>query len=65
MSLLYKENPKLFLEVSKEGADFIFEFTSDCGKHGTIEGVDFYRLSPERLIKILQDREDYTDKELE
>jgi len=40
------------------------DFTSDCGKFGTDEMLDGYVLTPERLLQILQDRDDYTDDEL-
>ena len=39
-------------------------FSSDCGKFGTDEMLDCYKLTAERLLDILQDREDYTEEEL-
>jgi hypothetical protein len=50
-------------EFVKDGKIQI-DFTSDCGKFGTDEMLDGYVLTPERLLQILQDRDDYTDDEL-
>lgn len=67
MSLLYKPKKEQTLtcdiEVRKDGK-IIIDFTKDCGKFGTDEMIDGYILTPERLLEILQDRDDYTDDEL-
>jgi hypothetical protein len=67
MSLLYKPKEEQTLSVgfkfSEDGKIQIY-FTSDCGKFGTNEMLDNYVLTPERLLQILQDRDDYTDDEL-
>ena len=39
------------------------DFHSDCGKYGTDEMLAVYKLSAERLLQILNDREDITDDE--
>ena len=65
-SLLYK-NPEdviTSVDIKQENGLVIFDFSADCGKHGTDEAIDGYKLTPERLLKILQDRDDYTDEEL-
>lgn len=67
MSLLYKPKEEQTLtcdiEVRKDGK-IIIDFTQDCGKFGTDEMIDGYILTPDRLLEILQDRDDYTDDEL-
>ena len=65
MSLLYKDKDDVQMEVCiglKEG-NVVLDFSSDCGKFGTNEMLDGYTLTPERLLQILQDREDITDEE--
>jgi len=66
MSLLYKpkEEQTLTCEIKQEDGKIIIDFTKDCGKFGTDEMLDGYVLTPERLLQILQDRDDYTDDEL-
>ena len=39
-------------------------FFSDCGKFGTEEILDEYKLTPERLLQILQEYEGYSEDEL-
>jgi len=67
MSLLYKprelQTLKVSIEKQKDGRIQI-EFEKDCGKHGTDEMIDGYILTPDRLLEILQDRNDFTDDEL-
>ena len=67
MSLLYKpkdlQTLKVCIEKQKDGRVKI-DFEKDCGKHGTDEMIDGYILTPERLLQILQDRNDFTDAEL-
>ena len=65
MSLLYKDSKDVTIEVCIaliEGK-IVLDFSSDCGKFGTDEMLDGYTLTPERLLEILQDREDITDEE--
>lgn len=64
MSLLYKLNPKLFVEIKQIDDKVELYFTSDGGKFGTIENIDSYKLTPERLLEILQKNNDYKDEEL-
>ena len=67
MSLLYKPKEEQTVSVEfefVEGGKIQIDFTSDCGKFGTDEMLDGYVLTPERLLQILQDRDDYTDDEL-
>jgi len=67
MSLLYKDKKEVItsLEILKRDDSDPIEltFTADCGKFGTDEILDRYTLNPERLLQILQDRDDYTDDE--
>jgi len=67
MILLYKPKEEQTVSVEfefvEDGKIQIY-FTSDCGKFGTDEMLDGYVLTPERLLQILQDRDDYTDNEL-
>lgn len=67
MSLLYKDKKDQKISVEfKSFIDGTIEviFTSDCGKHGTDELIDSYKLTTERLLSILQERTDYTEEEL-
>ena len=65
MSLLYKDPKDVItsVRITKKDKDIGFWFTADCGKHGTEEGLDEFTLTPERLLQILQEREDLTDDE--
>jgi len=66
MSLLYKDKKDITYKVRiKEiGEKIEFEFEADCGKFGTSENLDRYFLTAERLLQILQDRNDYSEDEL-
>ena len=66
MSLLYKtkEEQTTTCEIKQECGKIILEFYSDGGKFGTDEMLDGYKLTPERLLQILQDRDDYSEDEL-
>ena len=64
MSLLYKKNPTLKLVITQCDGKVELLFESDCGKFGTDEGIDYYKLSTKRLLEILQDRDNYKDEEL-
>ena len=63
MSLLYKNKKDQTLTCNTYGKVHI-DFWKDCGKFGTDEMLDQYKLTPERLLQILQDRDDYSDDEL-
>jgi hypothetical protein len=65
MSLLYKkrEDIKTTVRYDKVGDKIVLDFSADCGKFGTDEMLDGYTLTPERLLQILQEREDITDDE--
>ena len=64
MSLLYKDKTKVSVEIKQIEGRVELNFSSDCGKFGTDEMLDGYKLTPERLLQILQDRNDYTEDEL-
>ena len=66
MSLLYKqkEEQTTTCEIKQKDGIIVIDFWADCGKFGTDEMLDGYVLTPERLLQILQDRDDYTDDEL-
>jgi hypothetical protein len=66
MSLLYKDKKDMttFVEIENVNGVVKLEFSSDCGKFGTDEILDGYTLTPERLLEILQEHENYTDDEL-
>jgi hypothetical protein len=65
MSLLYKpkEEQTVTCEIFQVNGRVIIDFYSDCGKFGTTEGLDGFKISPERLLQILQDRDDYSENE--
>jgi len=56
MSLLYKDRKdvKYSLEVKQDGNTLELLFTSDCGKFGTDEIVDSFKLSNLSLLEVLQ-----------
>lgn len=68
MSLLYKPKEEQTIDVSiqiLEDKRIVLDFYSDCGKFGTHEALTGYVLTPERLLKILQDeRNSYSDNEM-
>ncbi|MCF6185028.1 MAG: hypothetical protein L3J56_10500 [Bacteroidales bacterium] len=66
MSLLYNDTKdvKTTCEIKQEDGKIIIDFWADCGKFGTDEMLDGYVLTPNRLQKILQNIDDYTDDEL-
>jgi hypothetical protein len=60
--MLYKIKEEQTVEVEIKVLDdkkVVFDFYSDCGKFGTAG----FKLTPERLLQILQEREDITDEE--
>ena len=66
MSLLYKlkEEQTTTCEIKQEDGKIVIDFWADCGKFGTDEMLDGYKLTPERLLQILHDRDDYSEDEL-
>lgn len=66
MSLLYKpkEEQTIECDIKQENNKIIIDFSSDCGKFGTDEMLAGYILTPDRLLRILNEREDITDDEL-
>jgi hypothetical protein len=66
MSLLYKRKEEQTIELEFEVLDdksVVLDFYSDCGKFGMDEALAGFKLTPARLLQILQEREDITDKE--
>lgn len=66
MSLLYKPKEQQTIELEFEILDdksIVLDFYSDCGKFGTDEALAGFKLTPARLLQILQEREDITDEE--
>ena len=67
MSLLYKDikDQTITADIKYTCVNntIHLEFYADCGKHGTSEALDSFKLTPERLLQILQEREDLTDDE--
>lgn len=43
----------------------VIDFYCDCGKFGTEEGLASFTLTADRLLQILQERDDITDEELQ
>lgn len=64
---LYIPESKQYLKVDIKQTDETvnIEFSSNCGKFGTDEPIAGYTLTPDRLLEILQEHPNYTDKELE
>ena len=65
MSLLYKpkEEQTTSVEIEQKEGKIILDFYSDCGKFGTEEALAGFKLTAERLLQILSEREDITDEE--
>lgn len=67
MSLLYKDKKDITTFVEFKEGDIensvSINFYNDGGKFGTMESLDSFKLTPERLLQILQEREDITDDE--
>tara|TARA_R110000782_G_scaffold147657_1_gene240458 strand:+ start:385 stop:594 length:210 start_codon:yes stop_codon:yes gene_type:complete len=66
MSLLYKKREDITtsVEISRiDGGKIVLDFLADCGKYGTMEMLDGYTLTADRLLKILQHSEIITDEE--
>ena len=60
-----KEEQTLTCEFGNTDDGKIFiTFKKDCGKFGADELIDMYTLTPDRLLEILQDRDDYKEEEL-
>lgn len=66
MISLYKPKEEQTIEVRiVQGKEKIsIKFSSDCGKFGTDEMLCGWVLTPERLMQILNEREDITDDEM-
>jgi hypothetical protein len=67
MSLLYKDPKDVIYSVDiwerESESDWItLEFYSDCGKHGMDEALVDYRITPLKLLRLLQDNEEKEDK---
>jgi len=60
MGLLYKpkDEQKTILEMSRVGDKIVLDFSSDCGKHGTIEALDSIEITAQELLKVLQSDEE-------
>ena len=66
MSLIYKEfnETTTTVEIKQTEGKVELLFSADCGKFGTNEILDSYYLTPERLLEILQEHDNYSDNEL-
>lgn len=66
MSLLYKPKEEQIteVEISRVDGKINLLFSSDCGKFGMSEPLDEYTLTPDKLLEILQDRDDYSEEEI-
>lgn len=63
---LYKPQDQIVVSVDIKQTDKVeLTFSSDCGKFGTDELLATFKLTPERLLDILNMFEGYTDEELE
>lgn len=66
--MLYKpqEEQITTMEIKAFSNDTLMsvDFYRDCGKFGTEEALASFTLTADRLLQILQEREDITDEEL-
>ena len=42
------------VNIKQENGRVVFEFYADCGKFGTEECLDYFDVTPEELLQILQ-----------
>tara|TARA_R110002167_G_scaffold70194_1_gene197658 strand:- start:584 stop:781 length:198 start_codon:yes stop_codon:yes gene_type:complete len=59
-----KEDVTTTVVIKREEGKIELEFSADCGKFGTDEMLDAYSLTPERLLEVLQEYDNYLDNEL-
>ena len=66
MGFLYRpvKDQTTVAKIKQEDGKIVIDFYSDCGKFGCDEMLDGYILTPDRLLQILQDRQDITDDEI-
>ena len=68
MSILYlpkeQQTTTMYVKLSPEHKVLVIEFYSNCGKFGMEEILAGYTFTADRLLKILNEREDITDEEL-
>lgn len=66
--MLYKDEKDLIYEADikhrKNTDDIEIVFYSDCGKFGAEEMLAAFKLTPKRLLSVLNDRQDLTDDEI-
>jgi len=64
--MIYKDilDQDVTVEIDKIDGVLEIDFYSDCGKFGTDEIIDGYKLTPKRLLEILQEHEEYLEIEL-
>lgn len=58
-----KEEQTTSVVIKQKDGKIILDFYSDCGKFGMEEPLAGFKLTAERLLQILSDREDITDEE--
>ena len=64
--MIYKDilDQEVTVEIDKINGILELDFYSDCGKFGADELLDSYKLTPKRLLQILQKHEGYEESEL-
>ena len=65
MGILYKDEKdvNVSVEIKQNDGTVEFDFTADCGKHGTDENLAGYKFTVERLLRIFESI-DVSDDEL-
>lgn len=65
-SLIYKDKADVTIsaDITQVDGKIELDFSSDCGKFGAQESLAGYKLTPQRLLNILNSVQDYTDDEL-
>ncbi len=66
-SILYKDRKDLNyeLQIIRDKGYIEFHFENDGGKFGTYEPIFSCKITPERLLEILSERNDFTEEELD
>ena len=59
-----KEDVITTVVIKREEGKIGLEFSADCGTFGADEMLDGYTLTPERLLEVLQEYDNYLDNEL-
>ena len=66
MGALYRDKKDVITkaEITQNDGKIELTFSADCGKFGSDENLAGFSLTPEKLLKVLNNFSDYSDEEL-